>query len=106
MKMPFWVPVAVEVILAIISSVFVVNEGQTAIVINMGKLVRIDNVRTFYRATGGDESVAVQRLAPIIKNALKLEINSRTLLQAISADRLRVVAKQLDAINKGAATIG
>ena len=157
MKVPFWIPVAIAVVLAILSSVFVVNEGQTAIVLNLGKLVRtdigpglhfklpvvesakifdrrlqvidsqperfmtvdqqdisvdffaigrIDNVRTFYRATGGDESVAVQRLAPIIKNALKLEINSRTLLQAISADRLRVVAKQLDAINKGAATIG
>lgn len=157
MKVPFWIPVAVAVFLAVLSSVYVVNEGQTAIVLNLGKLVRtdigpglhfklpvvetakifdrrlqvidsqperfmtvdqqdisvdffaigrIDNVRTFYRATGGDETVAVQRLAPIIKNALKLEINSRTLLQAISADRLRVVAKQLDSINKGAATIG
>jgi membrane protease subunit HflC len=157
MKISPWVPAAIALFLAALSSVYVVNEGETAIVLNLGKLVRtdvgpglhfkwplvesarifdrrlqvidskperfmtidqqdisvdffaigrIENVRTFYRATGGDESVAVQRLAPIVKNALKLEINSRTLLQAISADRLRVVAKQLDAINKGAATIG
>ena len=157
MKLPIWTPLVFAALLAVLGSVYVVSEGQTAIVLNLGTLVRtdvgpglhfkwplvesarvfdrrlqvidsqperfmtvdqqdisvdffaigrIENVRTFYRATGGDEAVAVQRLAPIIKNALKLEINSRTLLQAISADRLRVVAKQLDAINKGAATIG
>ena len=157
MRLPFWAPLGFAAVLAALASVYVVSEGQTAIVLNLGTVVRtdvgpglhfkwplvesarvfdrrlqvidsqperfmtvdqqdisvdffaigrIENVRTFYRATGGDEAVAVQRLAPIIKNALKLEINSRTLLQAISADRLRVVAKQLDAINRGAATIG
>jgi len=70
------------------------------------KTGRIADVRTFYRATGGDEEVAVQRLAPIIKNALTGEINSRTLQQVVSGDREKVVAKQLDSINRGASTLG
>jgi membrane protease subunit HflC len=67
---------------------------------------RIEDVRTFYRATGGDETVAVARLAPIIKDSLRNEINSRTLQQVVSGDRNEMVASQLDAINKGAATLG
>ena len=67
---------------------------------------RIADVRAFYRATGGDEEVAVQRLAPIIKNALTGEINSRTLQQVVSGDREQVVARQLSSINRGAGTLG
>jgi membrane protease subunit HflC len=66
----------------------------------------IADVRTFYRATGGDESIAVQRLAPIIKDSLRNEINARTLQQVVSGDRNEMVGRQLGAINKGAATLG
>jgi membrane protease subunit HflC len=48
---------------------------------------RIENLRAFYRATGGNETAAIDRLAPIIKNALRNEINSRTLSQVVSGDR-------------------
>ncbi|MDI9239250.1 protease modulator HflC [Lysobacter sp. LF1] len=67
---------------------------------------RIDNLRTFYRATGGDEKLATDRLGPIIRDSLKNEINSRTLQQVVSDDRQAVVGKQLAAINQGAATLG
>ncbi len=157
MKHVAWVPLAVAALLALLGSVYVVNEGHTAIVLNLGRVARTDvgpglhfkwplvesarvydrrlqvldaeperyltsekkdvsvdffaiglisNVRTFYRATGGDESIAVQRLAPIIKDSLRNEINSRTLQQVVSGDRNEMVARQLDAINKGAATLG
>ena len=69
-------------------------------------LGRIEDMRLFYRATGGDEERAVALLAPIIRNSLKNEINSRTLQQVVSGDRTSVVAKQLTAINNGAATLG
>ena len=69
-------------------------------------LGQIENLRAFYRATGGNEDVAVQRLAPIIKDSLRNEINSRTLLQVVSGDRVSVIGKQLVAINQGAATLG
>ncbi len=67
---------------------------------------RISNVNAFYRATGGDESIAVQRLTPIIKDALRNEINSRTLQQAVSGNRAKIVGDQLAQINNGAANLG
>ena len=67
---------------------------------------RIENLRAFYRATGGDENTAIERLAPIIKDALRNEINTRTLSEVVSGDRSRIVAGQLAAINRGASTLG
>jgi membrane protease subunit HflC len=66
----------------------------------------IEDVRAFYRATGGDESLAVQRLAPIIKDSLRNEINTRTLQQVVSGSRAEVIGHQIKAINEGAATMG
>jgi modulator of FtsH protease HflC len=157
MKYSAWIPPVLVLLLALFGSMYVVSEGQSAIVLNLGKVVRSDvgpglhfkipfvetdrvfdrrlrvldanperyltsdkqdisldffaigriaDVRAFYRATGGDEEVAVQRLAPIIKNALTGEINSRTLQEVVSGDREKVVARQLDSINRGAATLG
>ena len=157
MKFSVWIPVVVAALLALLGSVYVVNEGHTAIVLNLGRLARTDigpglhfkvplvesvrifdrrlqvldaeperyltsekkdvsvdffaigyinDVRAFYRATGGDESIAVQRLAPIIKDALRNEINARTLKQAVSGDRSAIVDAQLAAINRGAANLG
>ena len=176
MKFPAWVPAILAGLLLLLGSVFVVSEGQAAIVLNLGKVVRtdigpglhfklpliesafgferrmalarrgdaderhvvfdrrlqvlsaeperyltsekkdvsvdffaigkIENVRDFYRATGGDESIAAQRLAPIIKDALRNEINARTLQEVVSGDRAKVLAAQLVSINKGAAVLG
>ena len=66
----------------------------------------IEDVRAFYRATGGDESLAVDRLAPIIKDSLRNEINSRTLKELVSGDRAEIIDRQLVSINKGASTVG
>ena len=66
----------------------------------------INDARAFYRATGGIESAAADRLAPIIKDSLRNEINSRTLTQLVSGDRSEVIARQLEGINKGAQTLG
>lgn len=157
MKFSFWIATAVAVLLALLGSVFVVGEGQTAMVLNLGRVARtdlkpglhfkvplletarvfdkrfqvldaeperyltserkdvsvdffaigqIENVRAFYRATGGDESVAIQRLAPIIKDSLRNEINARTLQEVVSGDRAEVIGRQIKAINRGAATVG
>ncbi|TWI08274.1 protease modulator HflC [Aerolutibacter ruishenii] len=157
MKVSFWVATAVAVLLALMGSLYVVNEGQTGMVLQFGRVVRSDigpglhfkfplvetarvfdrrlqvldaeperyltserkdvsvdffavgmiqDVRAFYRATGGDESVAVQRLAPIIKDSLRNEINARTLQQVVSGNRQEVIGSQLKAINDGAATMG
>ncbi|MGO4223312.1 protease modulator HflC [Lysobacter sp. TAF61] len=157
MRFSLWIAAVVAALFALLGSVFVVTEGRTAIVLNLGRVVRtdigpglhfkwplvetarvfdrrlqvldaeperyltadkqnvsvdffalgrIENSRAFYRATGGDEVTAVERLAPIIKDSLRNEINARTLQQVVSGDRTSVIGKQLVAINTGAATLG
>lgn len=157
MKFSVWMSALVVGLLLLLGSVFVVSEGQAAIVLNLGKVVRtdigpglhfklpliesarvfdrrlqilaaeperyltsekkdvsvdffaigkIENVRDFYRATGGDELIATQRLAPIIKDALRNEINAHTLQEVVSGDRDKVLEAQLVVINKGAAVLG
>ena len=139
-------PILVVVLLLAFGSFYIVKEGQTAIVLNLGRVTRadigpglhfklplierdagaeryldserkdlsvdffalgmIDNASAFYRATNGDESVAIERLAPIIKDALRNEINSRTLKEVVSGNRAEVVKQQLDTINEGAKNMG
>lgn len=157
MRTPAWIATAVALLFALMGSMFVVQEGHSAIVLNLGRVVRtdlgpglhfkvplletarvfdrrllvipadseryltserkdvsvdffavgrIENLRAFYRATGGDETVAVERLAPIIKDALRNEINSRTLSQVVAGDRSEIVGQQLAVINRGASTLG
>ena len=141
-----------------LSSIFMVSEGQTAIVLNLGKIVRSDlkpglhfkwplvedvrkfdrrilslddaperyltaekkdvevdyfvkwrikDVTTFYRvASGGDEEAAKQRLSPIVKNALRNEINQLDLSAVVSSGRSDLTGRLLSTINVGAATLG
>jgi len=121
-----------------LSSMFVVSEGQNALLVQFGRIVRTDykpglhfkipllqqalhfdnrilsldapperyftsekksvNVdfyvkwriadnAMYYRATGGDQLQASQRLTPIIKDALRFEFNARTLQELISGGR-------------------
>ena len=130
--------VAAVLILLGLNSVFVVNEGQSALLLQFGRIMRTDyqpglhfkiplvqqvvrfderilsldapperyftsekksvNVdfyvkwriadnAMYYRATGGDQLQAVQRLTPIIKDALRFEFNARTLQELISGGR-------------------
>lgn len=157
MKLSVWVGAAVAAVFLLIASVFVVPEGHTAMVFNLGRVSRanlmpglhfkmplvesvmvidrrlqvlpaeperyltserkdvaidffavglIQDARAFFRATGGDEKTAADRLAPIIRESLRNEISSRTLQEVVSGSRREVVSKQLDAINRAAATLG
>ena len=157
MRFSIWMPVAVAALLALLGSVYTVREGEAAIVLNLGRVVRTDigpglhfkwplvesarvfdrrltvldseperyltserkdvsvdffalgriqDLRAFYRATGGVEEIAIQRMTPIIRDALRNEINARTLSQVVSGDRSEIVQRQLAAINRGAATLG
>jgi len=157
MRMPAWIVLVAAALLALFSSVYVVDEGYSGLVLNLGKVVRTDigpglhfkvplietarvfdrrlqvlsaeperfntkeqlavsvdffalgriqDVRQFYRATGGDEARAVDLLRPIVVDALKNEINSRTLQQVVSGDREAVAAGQIQTINRGAASLG
>ncbi|HEX7802532.1 MAG TPA: protease modulator HflC [Pseudoxanthomonas sp.] len=157
MRTSLYAAIAALVLFGLLGSVYVVREDQTALVLNLGRVVRADikpglhfkvplvetarvfdrrfqiletaperyltlerkdvsvdffavgyisDVRAFYRATGGEEKTANERLAPIITDSLRNEINSRTLQQLVSGDRNEIVTKQLTAINEGAGTLG
>jgi membrane protease subunit HflC len=155
---PLIIVLAVAALLGAMGSVYVVNESQTAIVLNLGKVVRsgiepglhfkwplveevrkfdrriltlddaperyltsekkdvsvdffvkwrIDDVSTFYRAaSGGNEEAAKLRLTPIIKDALRNQINRLTLQEVVSGGRVDLTARLLAETKEGAATLG
>lgn len=59
---------------------------------------RIVNTTNYYRATGGQELVAMDRLAAIVNPGLRAEFGSRTIRQVVSGKRNEI----LDALEKTA----
>lgn len=57
---------------------------------------RIVNTVNYYRATGGQELVALDRLAAIVNPGLRAEFGSRTIQQVVSGERNEI----LDALEK------
>ena len=157
MKNSLVIGALVALLLGLLGSVYVVREDQTAMVLNLGKVVRADikpglhfkvplletvrvfdrrfqvldtaparyftaeqkdvrvdffaighisDTQAYYRATGGDARNADARLAPIITDSLRNQINSRTLQQLVSGDRSELIANQLTAINEAVQTLG
>lgn len=135
---------ALIIVMVALSSVYVVSEGQSALVLQFGRIVRnddqpglhfkipviqqvqrmdsrilsmdaqperyltsekksvnvdfyvkwrISNNAAFYRATGGDVQQAAQRISPLVKNALRFELNGRTLQELISGGRKDITAQ-------------
>lgn len=62
---------------------------------------RIADVTTYYRATGGEESVASDRLAASVNRSLRDEFASRTIQQVVASER----AEFTKALGKTAAEI-
>lgn len=143
---------AVLLVLLGFNSIYVVNEGQSALVLQFGRIVRtgdqpglhfklpllqqvvrmdkriltldaqperyftsekksvnvdfyvkwrIADNATYYRATSGNELQAIQRLTPIVKDALRYEFNARTLQELVTGGRKDITARvrrQTDAI--------
>ena len=63
---------------------------------------QIENPARYYRSFGPDElqSAASQRLAPIIKDALRFEFNARSLNELIASARSDITEHVLDQANK------
>ena len=61
---------------------------------------QIANTSDYYRATRGVELSANQRLAPIIKNALRFEFNARKLEELISGGRKDITREVLTEADK------
>ncbi len=63
---------------------------------------RIDNTAVYYQSFGSDEfqTLANQRLSPIIKDAVRFEFNSRTLGDLIASARSDITEHVLEQANK------
>ena len=66
----------------------------------------ISDVGEYFRATGGDSRLANARLAPIITDSLRNQINSRSLTELVSGDRSELIADQLTGINEAVQGLG
>jgi membrane protease subunit HflC len=52
---------------------------------------RITDVATYYKAMGGDERRAVNRISQIIKDGLRNEFGKRTIQEAVSGERSQIM---------------
>ena len=56
---------------------------------------RIDDVADYYRATGGEELLAAQRLLEIVKDGIRAEFAKRTVPEVVTAERREIMDQML-----------
>ena len=67
---------------------------------------KINDVQQYYRATGGDELVAAQRLLETVKDGIRSEFAKRTVIEVVSEERRDIMADMLDRGAENAITLG
>ena len=67
---------------------------------------KINDVQQYYRATGGDELVAAQRLLETVKDGIRSEFAKRTVIEVVSEERRDIMADMLDRGAENAVTLG
>jgi len=67
---------------------------------------RIEDVASYYRATGGDEIIAAQRMLEIVKDGIRAEIAKRTVPEVVSAERRELMDGMLRAAQGEAERFG
>lgn len=67
---------------------------------------RITDVGDFYRASGGDELIAAQRLLEIVKDGIRAEFAKRTVLEVVSAERRELMDEMLSKARADALSLG
>jgi modulator of FtsH protease HflC len=78
---------------------FYTLEGKRLIVDSFVKW-RIDDVETYYRATGGDEEVAQGRLSARANDGLRNQFGKRRLHEVVSGQREELMADMRDSLNR------
>ena len=67
---------------------------------------KINDVQQYYRATGGDELVAAQRLLETVKDGVRSEIAKRTVIEVVSEERRDIMGDMLERAAQNAITLG
>ena len=67
---------------------------------------RVNDPSTYYTAVAGNEGLAAQRLAEIVKDGIKSVVAQRTLQQIVSAERAAVTSQMFGAASRNAIGLG
>ncbi len=67
---------------------------------------RITDIGVFYRASGGDEAAAAQRLLEIVKDGIRAEFAKRTVPQVVTAERRELMDEMLSLSRQNAQSLG
>lgn len=67
---------------------------------------RIDDVRRYYQATAGNEQNAQIGLLPMVKEAIRNEINQRTLKEVVGGERTNLAQRFVEVANPAAESLG
>jgi membrane protease subunit HflC len=67
---------------------------------------RIVDPSQYYRAVGGDEDNAEQRLSAIVKEGIRAAISQRTLQEVVSAERAELMAEMLVKVQERSPELG
>ncbi len=67
---------------------------------------RIRDVRRYYQGTAGNELAALQRLRPIVTEAIRNEINQRTLQDVVAGERAYLAQRFIQVANQASESLG
>jgi membrane protease subunit HflC len=67
---------------------------------------RINDVAEYYRATGGEEVLAAQRLLEIVKDGIRAEFAKRTVPEVVTAERREIMDQMLASARTDAKRFG
>lgn len=69
------------------------------LIVNSFSKWRIDDVETYYRATGGDENAAMMRLAARVNDGLRNQFGKRKLHEVVSGEREKLMTDLIEELN-------
>jgi modulator of FtsH protease HflC len=87
------------------SETFLTNDGR-GLIVDFYVKWRVNDPSTYYTAVAGNEGLAAQRLAEIVKDGIKSVVAQRTLQQIVSAERAAVTSQMFGAASRNAIGLG
>ncbi len=84
---------------------FLTNENR-ALTVDFYIKWQVNDPAKYYRATGGDESRAGDRLAGVVKDGIKNAVAQRTLQEVVTAERAAVTGDMIERARKDVSDLG
>lgn len=84
---------------------FLTNDNR-GLVVDFYMKWRVKDASRYFQSTSGDENVANERLAAIVKDGIKSVVAQRTLQQIVTAERAAVTGDMFGNASRGVADLG